>query len=156
MLVERQTPSIFPIISFVVTGGRDPAALRDYAYYDLRPRISRIDDVSYVTVQGGDVREILVEVEPQRLVGGRAVDRRRGRSAGQGAPSQGGGPHRPRHAAVPGARQHPGRQPARPGKPGHRRQQRPVDPPGDLGRVAVWPRRPHDGRSAPTARTPWP
>ena len=67
-IVERQTPSIFPIISFVVTGGRDPAALHDYAYYDLRPRISRIPDVSYVTVQGGDVREIVVEVEPQRLV----------------------------------------------------------------------------------------
>jgi CzcA family heavy metal efflux pump len=67
-LVERQTPSVFPIISFVVTGGRDPSALRDYAYYDLRPRISRIPDVSYVTVQGGDVREILVEVEPRDLV----------------------------------------------------------------------------------------
>jgi CzcA family heavy metal efflux pump len=66
-LVERQTPSIFPVISFVVTGGRDPAALYDYAYYDLRPRISRIDDVSYVTVFGGDIREILVEVEPERL-----------------------------------------------------------------------------------------
>ena len=36
--------------------------------YDLRPRISRIDDVSYVTVQGGDIREIVVEVDPQRLV----------------------------------------------------------------------------------------
>ncbi len=67
-LTERQTPSIFPIISFVITGGRDPAALHDYAYYDLRPRISRIADVSYVTVQGGDVREILVEVEPSALV----------------------------------------------------------------------------------------
>jgi CzcA family heavy metal efflux pump len=67
-LVERQTPSVFPIISFVVTGGRDSSTLRDYAYYDLRPRISRIRDVSYVTVQGGDVREILVEVDPQRLV----------------------------------------------------------------------------------------
>jgi CzcA family heavy metal efflux pump len=67
-ITERQTPSVFPIISFVVTGGRDPSALRDYAYYDLRPRISRIPDVSYVTVQGGDVREILVEVEPQALV----------------------------------------------------------------------------------------
>ena len=43
--------------------GRDPAALREYAYYDLRPRISRIDDVSYVTVQGGDVREVVVEIE---------------------------------------------------------------------------------------------
>ena len=66
-ITERQTPSVFPIISFVVTGGRDPSALHDYAYYDLRPRISRIADVSYVTVQGGDIREILVEVEPQAL-----------------------------------------------------------------------------------------
>ena len=67
-ITERQTPSVFPIISFVVTGGRDPSALHDYAYYDLRPRISRIADVSYVTVQGGDVREVLVEVEPHALV----------------------------------------------------------------------------------------
>jgi CzcA family heavy metal efflux pump len=66
-ITERQTPSVFPIISFVVTGGRDPSALHDYAYYDLRPRISRIPDVSYVIVQGGDIREILVELEPQAL-----------------------------------------------------------------------------------------
>ncbi len=67
-ITERQTPSVFPIISFVVTGGNNPAALHDYAFFDLRPRISRIADVSYVTVQGGDVREIVVEVEPQALV----------------------------------------------------------------------------------------
>jgi len=66
-ITERQTPSVFPIISFVVAGGRDPSALHDYAYYDLRPRISRIPDVSYVTVQGGDIREIVVELEPQAL-----------------------------------------------------------------------------------------
>ncbi len=66
-ITERQTPSVFPIISFVVTGGRDPSSLRDYAFYDLRPRIARIPDVSYVTVQGGDVREILIEVEPNAL-----------------------------------------------------------------------------------------
>ena len=45
-VVERQSPSVFPIISFVVTGGSDPAALHDYAYYDLRPRIGRLNDVS--------------------------------------------------------------------------------------------------------------
>jgi CzcA family heavy metal efflux pump len=67
-IVERQTPSIFPIISFVVTGGRDPSELHDYAYYTLRPRITKIPDVSYVTVQGGDIREIVVEVEPATLV----------------------------------------------------------------------------------------
>src|ERR1700685_1719164 len=67
-VIERQTPSVFPIISFVVTGGRDPSALHDYAYYTLRPRITKIPDVSYVTVQGGDIREIVVEVEPAALV----------------------------------------------------------------------------------------
>ena len=67
-IIERQTPSIFPIISFVVTGGHDPSELHDYAYYNLRPRITKIPDVSYVTVQGGDIREIVVEVEPAALV----------------------------------------------------------------------------------------
>jgi multidrug efflux pump subunit AcrB len=67
-LTERQTPSVFPIISFVVTGGKNPSELHDYAYYVLRPRVSRVADVSYAIVQGGDVREILVEVEPQALV----------------------------------------------------------------------------------------
>ena len=67
-IVERETPSIFPIIHFAVTGGDDPAALHDYAYYDLQRRIKAIKDVSYVTVTGGDVREILVEVDPDRLV----------------------------------------------------------------------------------------
>ncbi len=67
-ITERQTPSVFPIISFVVTGGRDPATLHDYAFFDLRPRISRLPDVSYVTVQGGDIREILVELQPDSLV----------------------------------------------------------------------------------------
>ena len=67
-VVERQSPSVFPIISFVVTGGANPSALRDFAYYDLRPRIGRLDDVSYVDVQGGDLREIVVEIDPQRLV----------------------------------------------------------------------------------------
>ena len=68
-LTERQTPSVFPIISFVVTGGKNPSELYDYAYYVLRPRVSRVADVSYAIVQGGDIREILVEVEPQALVG---------------------------------------------------------------------------------------
>jgi CzcA family heavy metal efflux pump len=67
-IVERQSPSVFPIISFVVTGGANPAALRDYAFYDLRPRIGRLDGVSYVEVQGGDLREIVVEIDPQRLI----------------------------------------------------------------------------------------
>lgn len=68
-LTERQTPSEFPIISFVVTGIKDQSRLYDYAYYDLKPRISRINDVSLVTVQGGDIREVVVEVDPSALAG---------------------------------------------------------------------------------------
>ncbi len=76
LIVERQTPSVFPIISVAVTGHRSLVELRDYAFYDLRPRISRIADVSYVTVQGGDVREVVVEAEPQALAAaGLSVDR---------------------------------------------------------------------------------
>ncbi len=67
-LAERQTPSVFPIISFAVTGGKNPSELYDYAYFDLRPRVTSIPDVSYVTVQGGDIREIVIEVEPEALV----------------------------------------------------------------------------------------
>lgn len=71
LIVERQTPSIFPILSVVVSGDRSPSDLRDYAFYDLKPRFSRIPDVSFVTVQGGDVREIIVQVDPLALVGAR-------------------------------------------------------------------------------------
>jgi CzcA family heavy metal efflux pump len=68
IIAERQTPAVFPIITIVVTGNRTPTELRDYAFYDLRPRVSRIPDVSYVTVQGGDVREIIVEADPVALI----------------------------------------------------------------------------------------
>jgi CzcA family heavy metal efflux pump len=68
IIAERQTPAVFPIITVVVTGYRSPTELRDYAFYDLRPRVSRIPDVSYATVQGGDVREVLVETDPAALI----------------------------------------------------------------------------------------
>ena len=34
--VEQMTPSVFPILSVVLTGGDSPAQLRDYAFYQLR------------------------------------------------------------------------------------------------------------------------
>ena len=134
----------------MVTGGRDPSALHDYAYYDLRPRISRIPDVSYVTVQGGDIREIVVEVEPERLVAA-------GLSLADVADRLG-KEHRLKAvgridretAAVPGAHQHAGRRSPGSGEPRRRPEERPGDPrarPGPGDRRA---RRPHHGRSAPT------
>jgi len=66
--VEQMTPSVFPILSIVLTGGDSPAKLRDYAYYQLAPQIKNIPDVLYCNVAGGDLREIVVEVRPDDLL----------------------------------------------------------------------------------------
>ena len=64
--VQRLTPSVFPIISYNVTGA-PPAVLRDLATYTIRPRLARLPGVSQARVEGGDVREIEVIVTPERL-----------------------------------------------------------------------------------------
>ncbi|MCA1814971.1 MAG: efflux RND transporter permease subunit [Acidobacteria bacterium] len=63
---ERLTPSVFPIISYNVTGAA-PATLRDLATYTIRPRLARLPGVAQVRVEGGDVREIEIVVAPERL-----------------------------------------------------------------------------------------
>ncbi len=66
--VERMTPSVFPILSLVLTGGDSPAQLRDFAYFNLAPRIKNIPDVLYANIAGGDIREIEVEPRPEDLL----------------------------------------------------------------------------------------
>jgi multidrug efflux pump subunit AcrB len=68
LVVEQMTPSIFPIISVVLTGGDSPSKLRDYAYYQLAPRLKTVPDVLYANVAGGDFREIEVEARPTDLL----------------------------------------------------------------------------------------
>src|SRR5262249_24088927 len=70
LTVEQMTPSVFPILSPVLTGGNGPSHLRDYAFYQLAPRIKNLPDVLYAEVAGGDVREIEVEVRPDDLLAG--------------------------------------------------------------------------------------
>jgi multidrug efflux pump subunit AcrB len=64
--VQRLTPSVFPIISYNVTGAT-PAVLRDLATYTIRPRLARLPGVAQVRVEGGEAREIEVIVAPERL-----------------------------------------------------------------------------------------
>ncbi|MFL5245318.1 MAG: efflux RND transporter permease subunit [Gemmataceae bacterium] len=68
LTVEQMTPSIFPIISVVLTGGENSSQLREYAFYQLAPQIKTIPDVLYANVAGGDVREIEVETRPDDLL----------------------------------------------------------------------------------------
>src|SRR5207302_3435958 len=52
----------------VLTGGDSPTELRDYAFYNLAPRIKTVPDVLYANVTGGDLREIEVEARPEDLL----------------------------------------------------------------------------------------
>jgi CzcA family heavy metal efflux pump len=73
--IEQQTPSVFPCLSFnvsldpaKVTGlVRDGADLDQWVKNDLKPRLSRLQDVFLVTVQGAEIRQIVVEPNPLRL-----------------------------------------------------------------------------------------
>jgi multidrug efflux pump subunit AcrB len=68
LTVERMTPSVFPIMSLVLTGGETSSDLRDYAFYQVAPKIKTVPDVLYANVAGGDLREIEVEARPADLL----------------------------------------------------------------------------------------
>lgn len=68
LTVEQMTPSVFPILSVVLTGGDSASQLRDFAFYQLAPVIKNVPDVLYANVAGGDLREIEVEARPDDLL----------------------------------------------------------------------------------------
>jgi CzcA family heavy metal efflux pump len=65
--IEQLTPSLFPVLSYNLEGG-DAATLYDLGRYEIKPLISRVPGVGRVDVQGSDVREIEVIIDPARLV----------------------------------------------------------------------------------------
>jgi CzcA family heavy metal efflux pump len=67
MRVERMTPSLFPMMTFNVTGDLPATDLRDVAMFQIRPLLSRIPGVSRVDVQATDEREVSVIVDPDKL-----------------------------------------------------------------------------------------
>ena len=67
LTVERLTPAAFPIFSLNLTGGLPAADLHDYAFYVMRPALSRVPGVGRVEVLSSDTREIEVIVDPGKL-----------------------------------------------------------------------------------------
>jgi CzcA family heavy metal efflux pump len=66
--VERLTFAVFPIVGYSVTSPkRDAGTLRTIAELTIRPPLARVPGVATVTVQGGEVREYHVLVDPGRL-----------------------------------------------------------------------------------------
>ena len=66
--VRRMDPTVFPIISYgLISDTLSPVALHDLAQYKIVPLLSAIPGLSRVGVQGGALREIQVEADPQKL-----------------------------------------------------------------------------------------
>ncbi len=67
---EQMSVAVFPILGYSLTSDSlSQVDLRDIAYYQIRPAIMQVDGVARVEVTGGDTREFLVTVEPDKLAG---------------------------------------------------------------------------------------
>jgi CzcA family heavy metal efflux pump len=67
-LVRRMDPTVFPVMALsLVSDTVGPIALRDLAEYQLAPLLSTVTGVARVAVQGGEIEELRVSVEPDRL-----------------------------------------------------------------------------------------
>jgi multidrug efflux pump subunit AcrB len=66
--VRRMDPTVFPTVAYSLTSEKQSlTALRDIAYYQLRPLLSTVTGVAKVAVLGGTVAEYRVTVDPARL-----------------------------------------------------------------------------------------
>ena len=67
-VVRRMDPTVYPVIAYsMLSKTISPVTLRDIAEYQLLPLLTGIPGVSQVVVQGGQLREVQVLVDPHRL-----------------------------------------------------------------------------------------
>ena len=67
LTVERLTPATFPVLSLNVTGALPVPDLYDFAFYVMRPALSRAAGVGRIEVSASDTRELEVIADPARL-----------------------------------------------------------------------------------------
>jgi CzcA family heavy metal efflux pump len=66
--IELVTPAIFPVLSYnVTTEALTQADLYSICRYQLQPALSRVPGVARVQIQGGDIPEVSVQVNPDQL-----------------------------------------------------------------------------------------
>lgn len=66
--VRRMDPTVFPVIAYSLTSDTlTQAELYDLAMYQLRPQLSAVEGVAKIGVQGGQVQEYQVVVDPDKL-----------------------------------------------------------------------------------------
>jgi len=67
--VRRMDPTVFPIIAYALSSSTvSPVALHDLAQYQLVPLLTAIPGVGHVSVQGGQIQEVEVLVDPHRRI----------------------------------------------------------------------------------------
>src|SRR5262245_56463190 len=71
LVIDRQTPAVFPIYALNLTGGLSAAELHDYGFYVIRPALSRVPGVGQVGVLASDTREIEVVLDPGKMLAAR-------------------------------------------------------------------------------------
>jgi len=65
---ERMDPTVFPVIAYSLTSkSRRLTELRDLALFTLRPALTTVPGVSRIGVQGGEIEEFRVVVDPAKL-----------------------------------------------------------------------------------------
>ncbi len=65
---EQMTVAVFPIEGYSLTSDSlSLVQLRDIALYQIRPVLLRVGGVARVEITGGDTREFLVRVDPEKL-----------------------------------------------------------------------------------------
>ncbi len=67
IVVERVTTGSFPILTFNVSGAEGPRELREFAEFSMKPALASVPGVGRIEVLGGQIREIEVILDPERL-----------------------------------------------------------------------------------------
>lgn len=68
LTVERITPAIFPVLGYnVSTSTLTQADLYVIARYQIQPRLTQVPGVARVQIQGGDIPQVAIEIDPTKL-----------------------------------------------------------------------------------------
>ncbi|MFZ5945130.1 MAG: efflux RND transporter permease subunit [Bacillota bacterium] len=67
-MIFKMSMDLFPIMMLGISGDQDLAELKQIVEDKIQPRLERIDGVASVYMAGEKVREIQVEINPQKLV----------------------------------------------------------------------------------------
>lgn len=66
-LIFKFDPTLMPIMQISISGEKSLAQLRKIAEDDVSPRLERIEGVASADIMGGEVREIQIQVDGERL-----------------------------------------------------------------------------------------